>query len=69
VYRQALAEGDQADGGDIDLRIPKLPKGSFFPLILEPRRRIDQALCAVVMEAYVWRVHPLRPEWALQCRA
>jgi putative transposase len=30
--------------GDIDLRIPKLRKGSFFPLILEPRRRIDQAL-------------------------
>ena len=29
--------------GDIDLRIPKLRKGSFFPLILEPRRRIDQA--------------------------
>ena len=39
--------------GDIDLRIPKLRKGSFFPLILEPRRRIDQALSAVVMEAYV----------------
>lgn len=30
--------------GDIDLRIPKLGKGSFFPLILEPRRRIDQTL-------------------------
>src|ERR1700709_320334 len=28
-------------------------KGSFFPVILEPRRRIDQALYAVVMEAYV----------------
>src|SRR6476469_5560565 len=39
--------------GDIDLRIPKLRKGSFFPLILEPRRRIGQALYAVVMEAYV----------------
>ena len=34
-------------------RIPKLRKGSFFPVILEPRRRIDQALYAVVMEAYV----------------
>src|SRR4029079_12284485 len=34
-------------------RIPKLRKGSFFPSILEPRRRIDQALYAVVMEAYV----------------
>ena len=35
--------------GDIELRIPKLRKGSFFPAILEPRRRIDQALYAVVM--------------------
>ena len=47
--------------GDIELRIPKLRKGSFFPAILEPRRRIDQALYAVVMEAYVHGVsHPQR---------
>jgi putative transposase len=39
--------------GDLQLGIPKLRKGSFFPEILEPRRRIDQALYAVVMEAYV----------------
>jgi putative transposase len=39
--------------GDLSLAIPKLRKGSFFPSILEPRRRIDQALYAVVMEAYV----------------
>ena len=39
--------------GDVQLRIPKLRKGSFFPSILEPRRRIDRALYAVVMEAYV----------------
>jgi putative transposase len=39
--------------GDIGLRIPKLRQGAFFPVILEPRRRIDQALHAVVMEAYV----------------
>ena len=39
--------------GDIELRIPKLRRGSFFPSILEPRRRIDQALYAVVMTAYV----------------
>jgi putative transposase len=38
---------------DLQLDIPKLRKGSFFPSILEPRRRIDQALYAVVMEAYV----------------
>ena len=39
--------------GDLSLRIPKLRTGSFFPAILEPRRRIDQALYAVVMAAYV----------------
>jgi putative transposase len=39
--------------GDVELAIPKLRRGSFFPSILEPRRRIDQALYAVVMEAYV----------------
>jgi transposase-like protein len=39
--------------GDLSLKIPKLREGSFFPSILEPRRRIDQALYAVVMEAYV----------------
>jgi transposase-like protein len=37
----------------VSLRIPKLRQGAFFPVILEPRRRIDQALHAVVMEAYV----------------
>jgi putative transposase len=31
--------------GDVELAIPKLPKASIFPSILEPRRRIDQALC------------------------
>lgn len=39
--------------GDIALRIPKLRRGSFFPSVLERRRRIDQALYAVVIEAYV----------------
>ncbi len=39
--------------GDVELKIPKLRKGSFFPSVLERRRRIDQALYAVVMEAYV----------------
>jgi len=39
--------------GDVSLQIPKLRQGAFFPVILEPRRRIDQALHAVVMEAYV----------------
>ena len=39
--------------GDLHLRIPKLRTGSFFPSLLERRRRIDQALFAVVMEAYL----------------
>ena len=39
--------------GDLQLGIPKLRRGSFFPELLERRRRIDQALYAVVMEAYV----------------
>src|SRR5919197_252524 len=39
--------------GDLELRIPKLRNGSFFPALLEPRRRIDRALWAIVMEAYV----------------
>ena len=40
-------------GGTVEVAIPKLRKGSFFPSVLEPRRRIDQALYAVVMEAWV----------------
>ncbi len=39
--------------GDVGLKIPKLRTGSFFPSLLERRRRIDRALFAVVMEAYV----------------
>jgi transposase-like protein len=39
--------------GDVELAIPKLREGSFFPSLLERRRRIDRALYAVVMEAYV----------------
>src|SRR6478752_2687798 len=39
--------------GELELRIPKLRQGSFFPSLLERRRRVDQALFAVVMEAYV----------------
>ena len=39
--------------GDLELSIPKLRQGSFFPALLERRRRVDQALFAVVMEAYL----------------
>ena len=39
--------------GTIDLRIPKLRQGSYFPSLLEPRRRAEKALVAVVQEAYI----------------
>jgi transposase-like protein len=39
--------------GSIDLEIPKLRKGSYFPAFLEPRRASEKALTAVIQEAYV----------------
>jgi putative transposase len=56
--RTALRNGSRdrvltTTAGDLDLRIPKLRTGSFFPSLLERRRRVDQALFAVVMEAYL----------------
>ena len=39
--------------GDITVGIPKLRRGSFFPELLEPRHRIDKALWAVIMTAYI----------------
>jgi putative transposase len=46
--------------GDLELRIPKLREGSFFPSLLERRRRVDQALFAVIMEAYLHGVSTLK---------
>jgi hypothetical protein len=56
--RSALRNGHRLKlistaAGDVELGIPKLRSGSFFPSILERRRRIDRALFAVVMEAWV----------------
>lgn len=39
--------------GDLTIKIPKLRHGSFFPTLLEPRRRVDVALHAVVMQAWI----------------
>ncbi|WP_414476460.1 IS256 family transposase [Microvirga sp. M2] len=39
--------------GRIDLAIPRLRKGSYFPAFLEPRRTAEKALTAVIQEAYV----------------
>lgn len=38
--------------GDVELKIPKVRVGSFFPSLLEPRRRVDKALLGVIMTAY-----------------
>ena len=39
--------------GTVELRIPRLRKGSYFPSFLEPRRMAEKAIAAVVQEAYV----------------
>jgi transposase-like protein len=43
----------QTRAGTVELRIPKLRHGSYFPAFLEPRRMAEKALTAVVQEAYV----------------
>ena len=39
--------------GEVPLRIPKLREGTYFPSLLEPRKRSEQALLAVIQEAYI----------------
>src|SRR5213080_2407556 len=46
--------------GEIELRIPKLRQGSYFPSFLQPRKRSEQALVAVVQQAYVCGVSTRR---------
>jgi len=43
----------QTRAGTVELRIPKLRKGSYFPGFLEPRRLAEKALTAVIQEAYI----------------
>jgi transposase-like protein len=52
--------------GEIPLRIPKVRYGSYFPSLLEPRRRSEKALLAVIQQAYVEGVSTRRVDYLLQ---
>lgn len=52
--------------GTIDLQVPRVRDSSFFPSLLEPRKRAEQALMAVVQEAYVQGVSTRRVDELVQ---
>ena len=52
--------------GTLELRVPRVRDGSFFPSLLEPRKRAERALVAVVQEAYVQGVSTRRVDDLVQ---
>jgi len=52
--------------GSLPLKIPRLRMSSYFPSLLEPRRRVEQALLSVVQEAYVLGVSTRKVETLVQ---
>jgi transposase-like protein len=53
-YRNGYRERSwETRAGTVDLKVPKLRKGSYFPEFLEPRRAAEKAMTAVIQEAYI----------------
>jgi len=75
-YERSLERSTQRNGyrprawdtrvGTLELQVPKLRQGSYFPSWLEPRRRAEQALVAVIAESYVQGVSTRKVEAVVQ---